>query len=282
MLRRLAVLVCLWLAGCGAQAEESSAGAQRIVSLAPFLTDMVVQLDAADRLVGVLDDGLLAEQLADVVRVGGYQTLSRELIVAQQPDLVLAWTSGNDPQLLAQLESLGLRVARFDPQRLDDIARMTRALGELLDTPAVAEELATGFEQSLARLHRPLASDAPRVFVQLWDDPLYTVSDRQMLGDALRHCGARNIFAALPVLAPQVGRESVIAADPDLIIVFADEPAQANPWLQRWRQFPQMHAVREERLLAMGGDRLVRPTPAIVEQLEVLCGMVWSNAQNGK
>lgn len=274
MLRQLAVLVCLWLAGTGVLANDSRAGAQRIVSLAPFLTDMVVQLDAADRLVGVLDDGLLVEQLASVVRVGGHQTLSRELIVAQQPDLVLAWTSGNDPQLLAQLESLGLRVARFDPQRLDDIAPMTRALGELLGTPAVAEALAAGFEQSLARLHRPVASDAPRVFVQLWDDPLYTVSDQQMIGDALRHCGARNVFGELPVLAPLVGRESVIAADPDLIIAFSQEPAQAHPWLQRWRQFEQLRVVREEGFRTMDGDALVRPTPDLVKGLEQLCGLI--------
>ena len=160
----------------------------------------------------------------------------------------------------------------------DDIARMTRAMGKLLATPAEAEELATGFEQSLARLHRPLTSDAPRVFIQLWDDPLYTVSDQQMLGDALRHCGARNIFSGLPVLAPQVGRESVIAADPDLIIAFSDVPAQAVPWLQRWLQFPEMRAVRNDGLKSLDGDTLVRPTPQLVEGLERLCNLVWNNA----
>uniref|UniRef100_UPI003562C9A6 ABC transporter substrate-binding protein n=1 Tax=Halopseudomonas sp. TaxID=2901191 RepID=UPI003562C9A6 len=212
MRRWLLALACLWLAWGSAQASAETAEApdeaRRIVSLAPFLTDMLIQLHASDRLVGVLDDGQLDQTLDTVVRVGGHQTLSRELILAQQPDLVLAWTSGNDPQLLAQLEKWGLRVERFDPQRLTDIADMTRELGHLLGMQQRARQLAADFEQSLARLHRPLTADAPRVFVQLWDDPLYTVSDQQLIGDALRHCGARNIFGALPVLAPQVGRES--------------------------------------------------------------------------
>ncbi|WP_339846784.1 cobalamin-binding protein [uncultured Halopseudomonas sp.] len=276
MRRWLAALVCLWLAS--GQASASGGEAQRIVSLAPFLTDMLVQLDVSDRLVGVLDDGLLDEKLDSVKRVGGYQTLSRELILSQKPDLVLAWTSGNDPQLLAQLENWGLQVERFDPQRLADIAGMTRELGLLLGVSGRAEQLAVDFEQALVRLQRPINDDAPRVFVQLWDNPLYTVSDQQLIGDALRHCGARNIFGELSVLAPQVGRESVIAADPDLIIVFADEPAQANPWLQRWRQFPQMRAVRNNGLKSLDGDSLVKPTPQLAEGLEGLCNLVWSNA----
>lgn len=274
----LFALACLWLVWGSAQASaqtiETPAEARRIVSLAPFLTDMLIQLHASDRLVGVLDDGLLDERLDAVVRVGGHQTLSRELILAQKPDLILAWTSGNDPQLLAQLEDWGLRVERFDPQRLNDIAKMTRELGRLLSVPEHADQLATDFEQALSRLHHPVTNDAPRVFVQLWDDPLYTVSNQQLLGDALRHCGAINVFGELPVLAPQVGRESVIAADPDIIIAFSDEPAQANPWLQRWRQFGQLRVVRDEGFKVMDGDALVRPTPALLEGLEPLCALI--------
>lgn len=274
MLRWRAVLICLWLAWGSAEAGGPHAPAQRIISLAPFLTDMLIQLDASDHLVGVLDDGLLAAELEGVVRVGGHQSLSRELIVAQQPDLVLAWTSGNDLQLLAQLEGWGLRVERFDPQKLDDIAEMTRELGRLLALEARAQKLATNFEQGLVDLRRPLTVDAPRVFVQLWDDPLYTVSDQQLIGDALHHCGAHNIFGDLPVLAPQVGQESVIAADPDLIVAVSDEPAQANLWLQRWRQFSQLRAVRHEGFRVMDGDALVRPTPALLEGLGELCALI--------
>lgn len=274
MSRWLATLVCIWLASGTALASDTRGGAQRIVSLAPFLTDMLVQLQASDRLVGVLDDGQLDEQLDPVVRIGGHQTLSRELILAQQPDLVLAWTSGNAPQLLSQLEDWGLHVERFDPQRLNDIADMTRELGHLLGVPERAEVLAADFEQGLLRLHRPVTDDAPRVFVQLWDDPLYTVSDQQLIGDALRHCGAHNVFGDLPILAPQVGRESVIAADPDIIIAFSDELAGANHWLQRWRQFPDLRVVRAEGLKVMDGDALVRPTPAMLKGLEQLCVLI--------
>lgn len=250
------------------------AAAPRIVSLAPFLTDMLVQLDAVDQLVGVLDDGHLPPELDAVSRIGSHQSLSRELILAQQPDLVLAWISGNPPDLLNALESWGIRVERFDPQRLTDISQMTRRLGELLDRPMAAETLLADYERDLASLRRPLTEQAPRVFVQLWDDPLYTVSDQQLIGDALRHCGALNVFGALPIYAPQVGLESVLAANPDIILVLDDRLSNEHPWLQRWRQFPQMRAVREGGLKVLDGDSLVRPTPAIINGLQRLCTLV--------
>ncbi|WP_394244896.1 cobalamin-binding protein [Halopseudomonas laoshanensis] len=250
------------------------AAAPRVVSLAPFLTDMVVQLDAVDQLVGVLDDGQLPLELESVPRIGSHQSMSRELILAQNPDLVLAWTSGNPPELLDTLETWGIRVERFDPQRLADITQMTRRLGVLLERSEAAETLLNGYEQKLQGLHRPVTNNAPRVFVQLWDEPLYTVSDNQLIGDALRHCGARNVFADLPIYAPQVGLESVLAADPDLILVLDDQPAAEHPWVRRWRQFPQMRAVREGQLKVMNGDSLVRPTPQIVSGVQALCALV--------
>lgn len=249
-------------------------GAERVVSLAPFLTDMMLQLDAAERLVGIMDDNQRAPELPEVPRVGGYQTLAAERIVAQRPDLILAWPSGNSAQLLAQLEAWGLSVERFEPQRLADIEPMVRKLGELLELSSRAEQLIADYRRELKALERPLADDAPRVFIQLWDDPIYTISDQQLLGDALRHCGARNVFAELTILAPQIGRESVIAADPDIILLFSSQQAEQHPWLKRWRQFPQLRAVRNQRLYTLDGDTLVRPTPRIVEGLRDLCGVI--------
>lgn len=267
-----------WLAGllflCLSFFYWPLAASPRVVSLAPFLTDMVVQLDAVDQLVGVLDDGQLPAALDAVPRVGSHQSLSRELILAQQPDLVLAWITGNPPELLSALERWGIRVERFDPQRLADIADMTVQLGKLLDASAAADNLLADYQGELAALRRPLTANAPNVFIQLWNDPLYTVSDNQLIGDVLQHCGARNVFGSLPILAPQVGRESVLAADPDIILVFDDGPTDQHPWLRQWQQFPQMQAVRNGQLKVMNGDVLVRPTPKIVQGVRRLCSLL--------
>ncbi|HDY99432.1 MAG TPA: cobalamin-binding protein, partial [Pseudomonas sabulinigri] len=166
------------------------AASQRIVSLAPFLTDMVLLLDAGDQLVGVLDDGQLKPELAQVPRIGAYQTLSAESIVAQRPDLVLAWTSGNPPELLQRLRSWGIQVAEFDPQSLADIATATETMGGLLDKPDRATQILSAYQQQLLALEPPVGQAVQRVFIQLWDNPMYTVAGGQLVSDALQHCGA--------------------------------------------------------------------------------------------
>lgn len=247
--------------------------AERVVSIAPFLTDMVLQLDARSQLVGVLDDGQLHGELDNVARVGSYGTLSAERIVATKPDLVLAWSSGSPAELLARLRSWNIQVAEFDPQRLDDIDDMTLQLGELLDRKAQAAALAGSFNSQLEQLQSSRAKIA-RVFLQLWDNPLYTVAGDQLLSDALSLCGADNVFADLTGLAPQVGREGVLVANPDTIIALADAGITAERWLDEWRRFPQLAAVEQQRLYVLDSDLLVRPTPAIIEGVGRLCELV--------
>lgn len=270
-----------WLIGALLCLSLPLPAAERIVSLAPFLTDMVAQLGAGPRLVGVLEDQSLPAGLRSVPRVGAHQSLSLERIVALSPDLVLAWPSGNAPELLTRLESLGIRVRRFDPQTLEDIDRMTLELGELLGRPDQAATLSQTYRSELARLKAPLAADLspadlPGVFVQLWDEPIFTPAGEQLLTDALRHCGARNVFESLAGLAPQISVEAVLAAKPDAIIALADDKQRAADWLLRWQDYTDIPAVRDARLWALESDALVRPTPSIIDGMRRLCTLIQS------
>ena len=129
---------------------------ERVISLAPFLTDMVIMLDATEQLVGVLDDGQLPPELDHVPRVGGHQSLSLELIVEQKPELVLAWDSGNPPALLSRLESWGIRVLRFDPKDLESIATTVERLGEALHASERAANLNHSYTTALSQLAVPV------------------------------------------------------------------------------------------------------------------------------
>ncbi|MEH6389790.1 MULTISPECIES: cobalamin-binding protein [Pseudomonas] len=248
--------------------------AERVVSLAPFLTDIVIMLDATERLVGVLDEGQRSAELDAVPRVGGHQSLSLELIVSQKPDLVLAWESGNPPALLSRLEGWGIQVLRFDPKDLESIASAVEQLGDVLQVAERAAAVTGRYNAALSQLAVPVGDDAPRVFIQLWDDPIYTVSGNQLIGDAVNHCGGINVFDALPGLAPQVGREGVLAANPDLILVLADDGKAVTEWLDRWRRFPQLNAVRQDGLHVLDSDRLVRPTPDVLDGVAQLCELI--------
>lgn len=248
--------------------------ANRIVSLAPFLTDTVIALQAEERLVGVVNDDFLPERLSHLARIGGYRSLSLERILAQRPDLVLAWTSGNDPQILRLLASWDIRVLQFDPQNLQQVADTVLRLGQELGTQEQAEQLVDAYQRELRRLQRPLTESAPRVFLQVSNNPLYTLSGTQMVGRALNHCGAVNVFKDLPGLAPQVSREGVLAADPDIIIVLGDRHQQPDRWREQWLSYPQLKAVAARRVHVLDSTHLVRPTPELVKGLAALCELV--------
>lgn len=262
------------LAGLLLCSLASSQAAERIVSLAPFLTDTVVSLHAEDRLVGVVNDDYLPERLSHLARIGGYRSLSLERILAQKPDLVLGWTSGNDPQALRLLQSWGIRVVQFDPQDLQQVADTVLQLGRELDTQAQAEQLVETYQGELRRLQRPLTANAPRVFLQVWNDPMYTLSGTQMVSHALSHCGAVNVFQDLPGLAPQVSREGVLAADPDMIVVLGDSNQQPGVWRDQWLKYPQLKAVANQQVHVLDSTHLVRPTPDLVKGLAALCELM--------
>ena len=99
-----------------------------------------------------------------------------------------------------------------------------------------------------------------------------TLNGEHLFTDVLRLCGGRNVFAELPALAPQVGIEAVLAADPEVIVVAVDE--QDSALLAAWQRWPSLSAVQNAHVHAVTRERLVRHTPRILEGAEELCAIL--------
>ncbi len=245
--------------------------ARRIVSLAPHLTENLYAAGVGDRVVATVDYSDYPPEAARLPRVGGYSRLDLEAIVAYQPDLVVVWASGNPRDLVTRLAALGIPVYRSQPARLEDIPRTLRNLAELAGDPAAGEAAAEAFTQRMALLasrysHRPPV----RVFYQIWDRPLRTVGGQQILSDVMRLCGGTNVFGHLELLAPTVSVEAVLAANPEVIV--ASGMGEERPdWLDAWRAWPMLTAVRAENLVFIPPALLQRPTPRLLDGAERLC-----------
>lgn len=245
------------------------AAAERVVSLAPSLTDMVLELDAADRLVGVLDGGPRPPGLEGVPSVGRYGQVNLEQVLALRPDLLLVWPGAVPEAQLTRLRSFGIPVYLADPHRLDDVARQLRELGEQLGNAERGRELSQYFAEHLQSLRTQYHREQPlRVFYQVWNRPLYTLGGNQVISDALAVCGGRNIFADLSLPAPQVSQESVLARDPDVIL------AGSHAELQLWTQMPQLTATRLGQLWPIPDKNLERPSYAMLDATEKLCRLL--------
>jgi iron complex transport system substrate-binding protein len=243
----------------------------RIVSLSPGATALLFAAGAGGQIVGTSDFSDEPEAAARIPRIGDSQRFDLERIAALHPDAVVVWSGGINQARVQQLNRLGLPVYRHRLERLDDLPADVRRMGALAGTTAAADAAAVGLEARIAALRRTHSAPAPAtVLLQVWDQPLYALGHPQLLSDGLRACGYRNVFDDLTEPAPAVGVEAVIARDPDFILAIG-EPVAAAGWLERWRAFGDLKAVREQHLVAVTDRALTKMGPAALGALESLC-----------
>ena len=245
--------------------------AQRIVALAPHLAENLFAAGAGDALVGTVEYSDYPAAARAIPRIGGYNSLSIEAIVAQQPDLVLAWGSGTGHNIVRRLRELGIPVYSDEIRTLTDLPYSLRALGRLAGKSRPAEQSAERFERELASLRETSAGATTLgVFYQIWHDPLQTIGGEHLISEVIALCGGRNIFEDAQGLAPRISRESVLLRNPD-VIVASGSSENVDAWLSKWRELPGLRAVEREALYIINPDLIERPTPRLLSGARALC-----------
>lgn len=249
------------------------APARRIVSLAPHATEMLFANGAGARVVGVVKGSDHPAAAAGLPVVGDAQALDLERIVALAPDLVVTWPYTASAQV-AKLRARGIAVYTTDPAAIDGIATNLERLARLAGSPDAGAAAAARFRERIARATAgPRAKDTPRVFYEIWGSPVYTIGGSHLITQAIAACGGENVFAALAMPAPQVGIEAVLAARPDVIIAGTDG-ANRPSWLEAWRRWPELPAVRDDQLHTVDADLLHRPGPRFADGVAALCAVL--------
>ena len=175
---RVAWLLAALLAASCARAEGL-----RIISLAPNLTEIVFAAGAGDRLVGTVEYSDYPQAARALPRVGDGWSVDVERVLALQPDLVLAWSSGTPEATIARLEALRIHVVRIETYRLADVPAALRRVGDLAGTGALADGAARQFEAAVGRMRRLYApAGEVSVFIEIDDEPLYTVNGARQEG----------------------------------------------------------------------------------------------------
>ncbi len=248
--------------------------AQRIVSLAPHITEDLFAIGAGHLIVGTVSYSDYPAKAARIPRVGGYNGFDLERIRALKPDLIVAWQSGNPQKQLALMETLGIPVFYDNSRKLLQVPSVLERLGALTGKPGEARAAAALFRERIAGLDQRYAGRAPvRVFYQVWDRPLMTINREQIISDAMRVCGAVNVFADLPTLTPTIDEEAVLAADPALIATSRVHGSK-NESLERWLRWPKLAAVRNGQLVMLPPDLLIRMGPRLADGVQALCEAV--------
>lgn len=256
----------LWLAVLLLAVGTQAMAATRVVSLAPSLSEIVVELGATDLLVGRLEAGETLPELVNVASVGGYGQLDMERLLSLRPDLILLWPGSVGVAQRDQLKRLNIPTFTAEPKNLTQLVDQVEGVATALNRAERGRELAARLRARLEQLRQQYAREQPlRVFYQVWDRPLYTVGGGQIISDALALCGARNVFADLSLPAPQVSVESVLQRNPDVIL------AGTQAQLDAWKAWPQLEAVKQGRLLLLADKGLERPSGQMIEATARLC-----------
>ncbi|MGH8178875.1 MAG: cobalamin-binding protein [Steroidobacter sp.] len=248
---------------------ETLRPAQRIVSLAPHLTELAFSAGAGDRIVGTVEYSDHPAAARRIPRIGDAFRVDLERVLALRPDVVLVWESGTPVQTIKRMKALGLEVIPIATSRLKEIAAALGTIGDIAGTQVAASQAAMQFTTQISSLRNRYQGRAPvSVFVQVNDRPIYTINSAQIMSEVVELCGGRNVFAQLNELAPIVSIEAVIAANPQVILATNDTvPDAASHW-RRWRHIA---AVKTDNVYTISSDDVARATMRLAAGAAHVC-----------
>jgi len=240
----------------------------RIVSLAPNLTEIVFAIGAGNRLVGRTRYCDYPAEARAVAEIGDTMTPSVERIIALKPQVVLVSTASQLETFTRQLGEQHIAVYVTNPQSLDDVFRSIQDLGDLFGEHDRAASLIEGLRKRADVVAAATKQSPPvKVFYQVSGEPLYTIGRDAYLTDLIRRAGGVSVTAEVPTAFPRFSNEAALAARPDAIILpTGGSMGAANSTVAA--ALKNSPAVLNNRIYKINDDHLSRPGPRLIDGLE--------------
>lgn len=249
---------------------------RRIISMAPSITEILFALDLSDRLVGATQFSDYPSAAEALPRVGSYVRLDVEKIVALRPDLCIAVKDGNPISAVRKLESVGIPVYAVDPRNLEAVMGTLLELGQLLKVTDRAVAIVADMTDRIRQVQHHLtgATHRPAVFFQIGIAPIVSVGTRTFIHELIVMAGGRNL-AQGKTPYPRFSKEQVIGLRPEVMIITSmARQAVFDQVKASWQQWPELPAVKKDRIYLVDSNVLDRPSPRLVDGLELLARLI--------
>ncbi len=264
----LLILIIIVLTGCSK--DESKIG-ERYIITSPEIAEIVCFLQGSENIVGVTIECDYPAELQEIEKVGNFGKVDFEKIISLQPTIV--FTSGLEQELLtSELGKLQIPTAQFYPKSISDMISSIREIGKLIGVEERANFVADSLQIEIAKIEANVGDKKPKVYVEIYNNPIMSVSDRSFVGEVVQKAGGDNIFAELPRDYSRVNAEEVIKADPEIILLTCPPEITANHIKIR-KGWEVISAIKNDRIytaLDVNPDLIIRATPRVVEGLKLL------------
>jgi iron complex transport system substrate-binding protein len=249
---------------------------QRIVALAPSITEIIYALGRENLLKGITQYSDFPPEAVNLPKVGSYVQLNLEKIVALKPDLCIAVKDGNPRMVARRLESLNIPVYAVDPRNLETVIQTVLEIGNLVNAKQQADLLVQRIRSRVSEITSRVAKAQcrPRVFFQIGISPIVSVGTHTFIHELIVLAGGKNL-AQGPVAYPRFSREQVLALSPEVLIITSMARAAVFEQVkEEWSRWPNMPAIRNQRIFLVDSNFFDRPTPRLVEALELLVKLI--------
>ncbi|NQU95009.1 MAG: cobalamin-binding protein [Candidatus Omnitrophica bacterium] len=236
--------------------------AEKIVSLAPSITESLYQLQKDKALVGVTSYCNYPEEAKTKEVIGTLINPNIEKIYSLSPDLVLTIKGSNRPQTIAKLKHLGLRVVVFEEcDSFSDIRKNFIRLGRIVGEPEKAKKIIQNVKTKKDSIAKKVKGLHPvSTFLEINARPLVSANNKAFVSEFIKYGGGVNIFAYAPVKYPRISREEVLRKNPEAIILVTMGDVTEKE-KQYWQKFTDLKAVKTDRIYIINADKFCRPTP---------------------
>ncbi len=262
------VVAVILLSGCSRGEQQTG---ERYIITSPEIAEIIYLLQGVENIVGVTSECDHPVKMQEIEKIGNFGKVDFEKIISLEPTIV--FTSGLEQELLTtELEKLQIPTAQFYPESIDDMIFSIREVGKLIGTENRANFVADSLKNEIEKISKNNKDNFPKVYVEIYNDPIMSVSDRSFVGEVIQMAGGNNIFAELPRDYSRVKAEDIIKANPEIIILTCPPEFTAENIKIR-KGWEVISAVQNDRIytaLDIDPDLIIRATPRIVEGMKQL------------
>jgi len=265
----------LWRPADNVARTESRTPPQRIVSLAPNITEILFELGLGERIVAVSNDSDWPEQAKEKKKIGAFFRPSTEAVIACSPDLVITLWFSEQRSVAESLKRLKYNVVTIELQYMGQLAPAIKEIGRCTETEAAATELIERINTRLEQIRSKYASmPRPRVLWLIQDEPVRVAGRRTFINEIIELAGGQNAIGPTLMQYPQIGSEELLTSGAEVIIHSAMSKDQITKEQQAaeafWTKYPLLAAVQQKRIYVVDPDTTLRLGPRIVDGVELI------------